>query len=285
VTDRDLPVLFRTADEAANQAQHRFFVATGVTLVSAVLAPTLGAFGIEAVQTDWAAVVATGVFGVGFVVGLYLLAAHPERQWYRGRAAAESIKTLSWRYAVGSSDFPIGDHSADAELIERLAHVTNDLENVDLGSSSGHQITDAMRALRASPLDARKVAYREGRLDDQRKWYSAASRKHGYWALAWRLISLSAQLVGIVGGVLRATLVIHFDALGIAAAAAAAAIAWLQTREHATVSEAYRVAARELSLADEQARLADDAEWPSVVDSAEAAISREHTLWRARRSS
>ena len=37
---------------------------------------------------------------------LALLILQPERTWYEGRAVAESVKTLAWRYSVCADPFP-----------------------------------------------------------------------------------------------------------------------------------------------------------------------------------
>ncbi|MGI8516592.1 MAG: SLATT domain-containing protein [Acidimicrobiia bacterium] len=66
---------------------------------------------------------------------------------------------------------------------------------------------------------------------------------------------------------------------------AAAAAAWTQTNQHATLASSYVVAAQELAAV---ATLVDlqrsENDWSRFVDSSEAAISRAHTLWRAFRA-
>jgi hypothetical protein len=89
--------------------------------------------------------------------------------------------------------------------------------------------------------------------------------------------------VGIVAIVTDAEVALGL--LGLVAAAAAAAAAWHQTRDYATLAEAYSVTAHELSLIKERLATAHaDADWGAFVQGAEQAISREHKLWLARRS-
>jgi SMODS and SLOG-associating 2TM effector domain 1 len=141
-----------------------------------------------------------------------------------------------------------------------------------------------MRELRAGGYEARKQTYRQDRIANQRAWYGKEAGRNQRAALCWRLTSLGFQLAGVVAGVLRASGAVHVDLLGIAAAAAAAALAWLQTKDHATLADAYSITEQELGLADADLAGVDEADWPAAVDSAEQAISREHTLWRARRA-
>lgn len=287
MNNSDLPALFRAADEASKTQRGRYFAATAAILALAVVAGIFGTIDIRAGGADWAAAVATISFVAGLISGIYILWERPERQWYDARAAAESVKTLAWRYSVGGSDFPIEPvgSDADSELVKRLSSLSHALDHVSLALAPGAQISSRMRELRNADFETRRAAYRERRIADQREWYTAAAKTNSRRALQWRLASLGAQLTGVIGGILRTTETIRFDLLGIAAAAVAAILAWLQTREHATLAEAYAVTARELALADEQAQAATADDWPTVVDNTEAAVSREHTLWRARRTS
>jgi hypothetical protein len=83
---------------------------------------------------------------------------------------------------------------------------------------------------------------------------------------------------------LKATNVVDADLLGIASTAAASALAWVQTRDSQNLAEAYRAAANELTLIGGLEPPTEAEAWSRYVSEGERAISREHTLWRARRS-
>jgi len=252
-------------------------------LTSAVLAAGLSIFTISISGVEWGDVLATIFFAGGLLISIYLLAERPERQWYDARAVAESVKTMAWRYSAGGSDFPLGAES-DSAFLQQLTALTKSLEHVSLATPSGSEITPSMRQLRNAPLEVRRHAYRQHRIDDQQSWYSVKARFHGRRATQWLLASLVAQLLGITAGLLQATETVDIDLLGLAAAVSAAIIAWLQMQQHSMLAEAYGVTARELSLVDQQLAAVSPEGWPAALDEAEAAISREHTLWRARRS-
>jgi hypothetical protein len=78
----------------------------------------------------------------------------------------------------------------------------------------------------------------------------------------------------------------NVNVLGIAAALTVAAAAWLRTKDHEGLAEAYNVTARELAKVEQQGErgFASEQEWSEYVADAENAFSREHTLWLARRS-
>ena len=68
------------------------------------------------------------------------------------------------------------------------------------------------------------------------------------------------------------------------AAAAASAIAWLQLKRHQELTNSYGLAAQELGLIAEQSRgITEPEKLSAFILDAENAISREHTLWKARR--
>ena len=73
--------------------------------------------------------------------------------------------------------------------------------------------------------------------------------------------------------------------LGVVAALVAAVAAWTQARQYGNLATAYTIAHQELSsIRGLLSAQEDEADWSSFVDSAEGAISREHTMWRAART-
>jgi len=142
-----------------------------------------------------------------------------------------------------------------------------------------------MRAMRSLPLESRKEAYATGRIQDQQRWYFNKARWNRQRSNRWNAILLAVEAAGAVGAVVKATTDVPIDVLPVAAAVVAGATAYLQTKQHDTLASAYTVAYLELaSVADLVDAITDEVEWAGFVDEAENAISREHTMWRARRS-
>jgi hypothetical protein len=72
--------------------------------------------------------------------------------------------------------------------------------------------------------------------------------------------------------------------LGVLAAGTASVAAWQQTKNYSSQSEAYAVTSHEVAIVAETIGPAiDESSWAQAVHDAEAAFSREHTLWLARR--
>jgi SMODS and SLOG-associating 2TM effector domain 3/SMODS and SLOG-associating 2TM effector domain 1 len=282
-----LPPLHDATSASSQRAQRRFLWTVRVQLVLLVVGAVGGAITLDVGEGDTplGAVVALAGFSIAAIFRLYALATGPERLWYEGRAGAESVKTLAWRYAVGGSPFPLdaGAH-ADELFLQRLAEVLSGLERLETQRAEGAQITPEMRSLRASSLAERKQAYERGRIDDQQAWYGSNAEKNRRLALLWGLAVLAAQVAGIVLAGANVAGWLGVNLLGVAAAAAAAAAAWLQSRQHESLTTAYSVAAHELaSIRSLIGEKDDEASWASFVEDSEEAISREHMMWRASR--
>jgi len=226
----------------------------------------------------------------GFLAALlaegYASATKPDRAWYEGRAAAESVKTLAWRYVVRGESFDGPDGEAlDREFVNRVGEVLSDLKDVDLvDASTSEQITRKMREIRSSPFDIRRATYREGRVENQRSWYAKNASKNRRIGHSWGLLVVAAEGLGVLGGVAIITVGLAVDIVGVFAAVAATVTAWTQAKQYKTLGTAYGLTAQELAgVKSELDALTDESKWARFVGEAEEAISREHTLWRASR--
>ena len=288
--EKDLPALYQAADKNSMEAQTWFLRATAAELSMVVIAATAGAFTWVAGGPDWAGVIAASAFVTAIILRVYLLTNRPERTWYDGRAVAESAKNLAWRYAVGANPFRLDTMTkaqADAVLVNRLRELLSGMTGLHLvpPSDAAEQISQNMRTLRTRPLQERKAVYKEGRIEDQQKWYSRKSRWNRKRARVWSAALLIIEIVGVVAAILKAAGVLEVDLLGVAGALVAAGVSWLQAKQHSNLAESYSVAAQELAAIKAQISSQDTEEaWARFVKEAEEAISREHTLWKASRT-
>ncbi len=311
--DEDMPGLFKAADKASIKAQARFFswlraelvlmtLAGVVAVFSSIKQPelSLGPISISGWPDQAAALIGIlhGLSLVGLVTGvifiatllarLYRYARHFDTQWYEARAAAESAKSLAWRYAVGGRPFPLGgDEVATRQLLiqrleDTLTDVARDLQKTTF--TDDEKITPAMQRLRAASLPDRQAAYRNGRIVDQEKWYlkkSAWNKKRG---LQWHTTLVAIEALGVVGSGLVAFHLLPFSPQGAVAAIVGGIISWTQTKRYHDLEASYRVTASELgSINQGIANQTTESGWSTFVDEAEEACSREHRLWRATR--
>lgn len=287
IRDRDLPELFRVADANSLKGQRRYLVAVRVRLLALLIGAAFGVLSWTVRGTDYAGVVAALAFGGAIIGELYLLRERPDRLWYAGRAVAESAKTLAWRFMVAGS--PMGreeatDNDARNLLLERFTELTRDVQGMWLVPDSGDldQITGTMGRVRQLPLEQRRDIYHHRRLLDQRDWYARKAQSNDQRATRWAYFLTAGEFAGVLFGVLKAAGLVEIDLLGLSAALVAAGAAWIQLKQYQNLSSAYAIACHELSaIASRVTRPDDEAEWAAFVGSAEDAISREHTMWRA----
>ncbi|MGW6916144.1 DUF4231 domain-containing protein [Kitasatospora sp. NPDC054939] len=285
-----MPGPFRTADSASLHGQRRTVLLSGWALALLVAAAAAGSAGGR--PGAWAA--AAGYLGAA-VLAAVTGRQNPQALWYEGRAAAESVKTLAWKYAVrADAHRPPPRALPDAEGLYRfqLEEVLGAFRGgpaVAPGAGAGDGITDGMRLLRGQPLAVRREVYLRERIRVQQAWYGRKARacaRAGRWTGA---LCVALPLLGLALALLRALGGPAVDAFGAVSALAAAVTAWTQLRQYRPLAAAYALAADELELVRRQLTGLDlaaaDAEevWARLARDAEDAVSREHTTWQARR--
>jgi len=290
LADDDLPAAFRAADRTAIASQARTMRWLGWQLALLVLAAIFGVIPGDIGDLRVGPLLALVVFAVAVILSWRVASEAPSAEWYRGRAGAESVKTLAWRYAVCGDPFVSNLTRREVDLLfeERLSDVINGLEELDwryLGE--GEEITDRMREVRASGLDERKRAYETGRLRDQQAWYARKSEFNRRRSEQWGWAAVGATVIGFIGAVLRIPTDwgVDVDLLGIAATFAAAVAAWTQSKQFRVLTTSYAVTAHELAtiISIRLPLVEKEEDWAGFVREAESAISREHSLWLARR--
>lgn len=261
------PAAFGAADDASERSQNAFFRISAVRLFALCLAGVLAE-----VTLPGAAIGVAVVFGIALALELMVFMRRPERTWYDGRARAESVKTLAWRYAVGGAPFAKDAPDPDALFEQRMQDVAGRTERP----------TDAMRDDRAASFEERRDRYKRERVEDQLRWYTKNARRNDRRARCWLVVLMVVEAGAFVAALLRAMGKIDFDLFGIVGAVGASAAAWTETRQHETLAAAYRVAAEELEIIVSSIDgVQGESAWAEFVADAEEAMSREHTMWRA----
>lgn len=287
----DLPALHALANRASLTAQRRYFAVLKGDLAVLVIGATVGA--VHTVDPTLGRImngIAAVLFGAGFVLTLVLLTKNYDRVWYGGRAAAESVKTLAWRYATKAAPFHEGtEREVDDQFGQALRSVMAERDALNIVTEDvpleGKQITDAMRALRKAPLSIRLSVYLNDRVDDQRRWYASKSAFNAKREqVLFVLVLITQAVAGVYAIVLVAAPSIELSLTGTLTTIAAGLLVWMQAKQYQELAQSYVVAANELSLAlDQGAHVESDAALSQFVSDTESAVSREHTLWAARR--
>src|SRR5215211_1359179 len=253
IDESEFPALYHAADRNSLDGQRRFLTATQLRLAMLVVAAVFGLVTWHRGRADLAALVAGTAFAVALVAELYLLRRRPDRLWYDGRAAAESAKTLTWRYLVGGNPFgltEVSEEEAERLLLHRFRQVAAELRGAHLVpiSDAVDQIGPALRRVRSLPLEERRALYRNRRIGAQQAWYRTKARWNERRATQWSLVLTGLEALGLLGAVLKAVGAVRFDLLGLASALVGAGAAWVQTKQHQNLASAYEVASQELAV-------------------------------------
>lgn len=286
-----LPDAFNVADSLSLRAQRRTLLGTSsrllLTVVAALalaLAPLWHHELLSREEGEILALVAAGLFLAALVVESWLLRRRPERDWYDGRAVAESAKTLTWRYAVGGLPYPVGQDAADS-LDRDMRSLATDVPQLEAAVSAAPASVPWMGQLRSSGLDERRTTYLKERIGDQAQWYQRKSVYNTVRARWWTVALIVLEALGVLLALMKGLALIEIDLASLASALIGCGAAWLAVKQHESVGTAYLLAGRELDAVRRRLeRVDDEAQWAVEVADAEEAISREHTMWRASRS-
>jgi len=278
-------------DSVSIGVQRRYLLLLSGDLLALLIGALVSSFDVHQQWRQLAHVATGALFAVSIVLTLALALKSYERSWYRARAGAESIKTLAWRYMTCAPPYPrdLRGRDADDRFTSDLRAVLGESEDVPLAPAAkaavGSQITAAMREVRGSDLKRRKSSYLIHRVEDQQRWYSEKAGTNETSGNRWFLAMIVAQGAALVSAVAQvAKPDLRLDINSALAAVAAACMAWLQGKRFEGLAQSYAVAAHELGLIAAQGpHVETDAELAKFVVSAEEAISREHTLWVAKR--
>ena len=285
----DLPALFEAADRASVTSRGLFFsIVKGqiALLLVGVVSGTVAA----STDVDQVAIVGVAAFIGVAALRVYARISSLEAAWYDARMAAESVKSLSWRYSIGGPPFgltDISDKEADELFNTRLWELLAELPSLHTPPSRGahYQITPAMRELRRQDLDARKDAYERDRIVDQANWYSEHARSSERQSRFWDGMFVLSSAVAIMFGFLQGFGAVNVNVLGVAGFVAALITMWTGVRRYDRQARAYGITAHELlAMASVMQSIEDEEEWAAFVQRAEAAVSEEHTGWRVSRS-
>jgi hypothetical protein len=288
----DLPAIFGVAETVSLKGQRQTKQRIIAQLVALNLAAVCGVLSLKistgGVTLDWTGLVAAVAFLIVLVIQIGRNTHKPEQAWYDGRAIAESVKSLAWKYAVGSRPFTIGDDTApkvDGLLIERLQDIVQQMDDPHSSMAlrrEDQQISPSMRALRAQPLPIRMETYLKARVQDQRAWYSSKAKWNRRRLASSNLILIAVAIIGTGAGLARAVGLSPLDFLGLVATVMVTIFALLRLNQHETLARAYHITAMELTTIGENLdSVQSEEEWSRFVAEAEEAISREHTLWLA----
>ena len=282
----DFPALWRSADEVSLNGQKQTLFYESLRFWGSIIAALGSILPVRTGHIDLSAVITF----IGFVLAIFsevsLWGHRSAEKWYAGRALAESIKTLVWRYSIGADPFQLelDEERVQKFLQERIKNILSETSELVIVDTSEPFTTPGMKSLRRESYEKRKDAYIEGRTKDQQGWYTEKAKLNQRHATNWRISLLGAEIVALVVAAMRISGGWGIDFAGFMAAVIAAAGGWVAVKQFSSLAAAYSVAAKELSVQMDRLKTVSENDWPLVVADAEEAISREHTMWLATRT-
>jgi hypothetical protein len=285
------PALYQAADASsvAGQASYRRLVQTELAFVLGGAAfGVLGAF-LRELGPLLPGLSALSLLGA-MATKLVNRQSGSDQRWFDGRAVAETVKTEAWRYMMRLTPYD-QDASADdrlaVDLITAIRARPSLQLTLNLLSDDPHQISDEMRRARALPLEGRRRLYIEDRLSDQASWYRRRALSNQVNGRRWFWLSLAGQAAAAAfafTSIFETTLPLP-ALVGLFASIATAATAWTQLGRHDELSKSYALAYQELLMIRTLGeKVSTEEALDRLVTDGENAISREHTMWMAKRA-
>jgi hypothetical protein len=278
------PALYKAVEVVSADSQRLFLRIRSTELISLVTAACFAEIP-RSVAGGIGPIMALLCFVTALLLRISGVGEKAEKRWYDARAAAESIKSASWQYMIGGEAYRKSDKDATERFTRFLKAVLKSLPKLNVPASTASLgVTESMQALRQSSRAERRERYMRERVDDQAGWYARKSTWNGKRAKYWQRALIALEAIAILLGLFRALGWFDVDWLGVFAAAAASIGAWHQTKNFSSLSEAYAVTSHDVTLVKNTLTVPSNEDaWAQAVHDAEAAFSREHTMWLARR--
>jgi hypothetical protein len=281
------PALRDAADRASSSAQNKFMWLQRLQLAALVIAAALAGWSPTTEhQRKIIAILTFSGMVVALAFSLALQLGEFDDHWFKCRAYAENMKSAAWKFAMTPDQLSA---SAEKLYLEEMENLHKRLPGEDAVilryGYAGPSITDSMRSIQALDLDSRTSLYKKYRVEDQVKWYSDNSKYNQSKEGLWYWVIFVVQFVGVILAALQISYPARYNVVGLVAAGASAFVAWLRVKRFSDLSITYAVAARDLRMICDQNRLIGSEEaLNAFVTAAEAAISREHSIWLAKRN-
>ena len=288
VSRDSLPALYQAAGTTSARAQRGFFRGLSaylILLIFGVLTSFLSS------QSPIAAIISAALFllTLGILIGLRTI--KPIETWYNGRAVAESVKTRAWRWMMRADPYQ-DSPSIDEVTRQFIADLKEILgQNRSLGRRLASDanlmtpVTDVMKSVRSLPVSERLVVYIRDRVEDQASWYGRKTRENRNRARIFFWASVVLHGTAIIMLLIQIWKPSSKLPVEVVATSASSVLTWLQAKKHNEQSASYALAAHEISLVrGEAVGISSEIDLSDYVVNTEAAFSREHTQWAARKN-
>jgi hypothetical protein len=212
-------------------------------------------------------------------------------KWYNARAVAESIKTVSWRYAIKAEPYNIPDNDAKFLFVKSIKHIIDmnhdfkECIEAEYSSSSQHNVPNSMTAIRLLSLQERINFYQINRVMEQKDWYTKKSLLNKKRSLQFFLLLIFISSILLI--LLILSLVKTLDKILFPIESLLSMISilftWVQTKKYKELEKSYALTAHEIGFIEIIDIDTDEKLFSDYVSNTENAFSREHTQWIAKK--
>ena len=298
-TELRYPDYFYDADAKSGKGQRiykwLFKIELGILIAASICTFFIAS---DIVDQKALALVILILFIIEIVIRLTIKFSDVHREWYYGRAIAESVKTSTWRYIMRAEPFD-KDEDQDLMFEEMILAFYDSSEVPSSLKKKGPDfvcVTDQTTAIRSTSLEERKERYLTDRIDDQRKWYSSKAEFNRKWHMAVSVTVISMYILALilsgyfiynpVSIKLFSFFPIDLNIVSLLAVIATSFLAWSQLNRFKDLYYSYTAAENEIHKVKLKITpIQDEAIFSEFVADAENAFSREHTMWMARKDS
>lgn len=283
--NEELPSIYSLANQISLKAQQEFCIVLAVNLISLSTAVILSVF---YTANLWYIYIQIFTLCLSLFCTVFLSIRSPEKFWYGGRALAESVKTISWRFITKAEPFNSKNDDSIELFIQKLKELVStnkEITKKSVSSVHSEEITSYMSSARKKSLKDRIQIYSTGRVNDQLNWYQKKAKDNQIKLNTFLFLVVLSTLMAIGFSIGRLS---SPDATqwptDIYVSISTSLLAWIQTKRFQELSASYSQTVVEIKLIKSQLlRIKTESEFSEFVKDAENAFSREHTQWIARR--
>jgi ABC-type multidrug transport system fused ATPase/permease subunit len=283
----DYPAIYKEADNISNKTQKNYFRVLFVFLGMLVISSILSTYYINLYIVKLTnAIISLIIVVISFVFHFYKF----QGKWYNARAVAESIKTISWRYAVKAEPYDGNDEDSRKLFLKTVNHIINmnhDFQKcIEAEYSDQQPMPESMINTRQLPLNERINIYHRYRVLEQRDWYKKKSKFNNKMSKIFFiiLIVISIILSILLFSSLKESNSNFYFPSTILLSLISIIFTWVQTKKYYELDKSYALASHEINfIATQKEEFITDSNFSEYVINAENAFSREHTQWIARK--
>ena len=282
------PSIYRSSDLASRFAQICFVRLNIAQLLLIVLTGFIsGITPIESGHIQCVATVVAILLLIVLAVNYALRIGKFDDRWFQCRALAENIKSASWFYMTGMLPNGLDIQASRIDLIDKIDEIKRqfpvDPKHLIKYNVGNEIITSSMNAIWNLPIDQKIDIYRRERLENQINWYTGKARSNLSWETPWFWSIFVIEFIGVAYSAFQIWSLFTLNIVGGLSALSAAGIAWIQLKRYSDLANSYAVAREDLIRISEARRGASTQdEFKLMVSEVEAAISREHSMWKSR---